>query len=77
MPIHVHLFAYLARYSPTGQEKFDLDPGPGTTVGQLLESLRIPADFEKRALVNGRHAEPSDRLSEGDDVFIYPPAAGG
>lgn len=77
MAIHVHLFAYLAQYSPMGKEKFDLDPEAGTTVGQLLERLRIPVDFEKRVLVNGRHAEPSDHLSEGDDVFIYPPAAGG
>ncbi len=77
MPIHVHLFAHLTKYSPTGQEKFELDLGPGTAVGQLLEKLGIPPDFEKRVLVNGRHAEPSTRLSEGDDVFIYPPAAGG
>jgi molybdopterin synthase sulfur carrier subunit len=77
MSIHVHLFAYLTKYSPTGEEKFGLNLGPGATVGQLLEKLGIPADFEKRVLVNGRHAEPSTPLSEGDDVFIYPPAAGG
>ncbi len=77
MPIHVHLFAYLAQYSPTGKEKFDLDPGPGRTVGQLLEDLGIPRDFEKRVLVNGRHADPWVCVAEGDDVFIYPPAAGG
>jgi molybdopterin converting factor small subunit len=77
MPVRVHLFAYLTKYSPTGGEKFDLDLGPGPTVGQLLEILRIPPDFEKRVLVNGRHADSSTRLSEGDDVFIYPPAAGG
>jgi molybdopterin converting factor small subunit len=77
MPIHVHLFAYLAKYSPTGQEKFDLDPRPGATVAQLLSKLGIPPDFDKRVLVNGRHADPSTCLSEGDDVFIFPPAAGG
>ncbi len=77
MPIHVHLFAYLTKYSPTGKEKFDLDLGPGRTVGQLLEKLKIPMDFEKRVLVNGRHADPSICLAEGDEVFIYPPAAGG
>ena len=77
MPVRVHLFAYLTKYSPTGEEKFDLDLVPGTTAGQLLEKLGIAPDFEKRVLVNGRHADPSIRLSEGDDVFIYPPAAGG
>jgi molybdopterin converting factor small subunit len=77
MPIRVHLFAYLVQYSPTGEEKFDLNLGPETTVGQLTGKLQIPADLEKRVLINGRHAEPSARLSEGDDVFIYPPAAGG
>jgi len=77
MSVHVHLFAYLTKYSPTSQEKFDLDLGPGNTVGQLLEKLGIPPDFEKRVLVNGRHADPLTCLSDGDDVFIFPPAAGG
>jgi molybdopterin converting factor small subunit len=77
MTIRVHLFAYLAKYSPTGKEKFNLDLGPETAVGQILEKLGIPPDIEKRVLVNGRHADPTTRLSEGDDVFIYPPAAGG
>jgi molybdopterin converting factor small subunit len=77
MPIHVHLFAYVARYSPTGREKFDLNLGAEATVGQLIEKLQIPSDLERRVLVNGRQAGPSASLSEGDDVFIYPPAAGG
>jgi molybdopterin converting factor small subunit len=77
MPLRIHLFAYLAKYSPTGEEKFDLDLGPGMTIGQMLEKLRIPGDFEKRVLVNGRHEDLSARLAEGDDVFIFPPAAGG
>jgi molybdopterin converting factor small subunit len=77
MLVRVHLFAYLTKYSPTGQEKFNLDLDSGMTLGQFLEKLRIPADFEKRVLVNGRHAEPSVCLAEGDDVFVYPPAAGG
>jgi molybdopterin converting factor small subunit len=77
MPLHIHLFAYLAKFSPTGQEKFDLEIGPEKTVGQLLDQLQIPADFEKRVLVNGCHADSSARLAEGDDVFIFPPAAGG
>ena len=77
MHVRIHLFAYLAKFSPTGQEKFDLEIDAEKTVGQLLDQLQIPADFEKRVLVNGRHADSSARLAEGDDVFIFPPAAGG
>ncbi len=77
MPIHVHLFAYLAKYSPTGREKFSLGLGPEKTVGRLLEELQIPEDFERRVLVNGRHADSATPLRDGDEVFIYPPAAGG
>ncbi len=77
MTAQVHLFAYLSRFSPTGEEKFPLDLEPGATVGWLIERLGIPEDFEKRVLVNGKHSDESTPLAHGDDVFIYPPAAGG
>ena len=77
MSVRVQLFAYLSKFSPTGQEKFELDLEPEATVGWLIARLKIPSDFEKMVLVNGRQANPSRRLAEGDDVFIFPPAAGG
>jgi molybdopterin converting factor small subunit len=77
MTIHVQLFAYLSKFSLSGQEKFQLEVGPDATVGWLLGNLKIPPDFERMVLVNGRRANPETRLAEGDDVFIFPPAAGG
>jgi len=79
MSVRVQLFAYLSRFSPTGQEKFELELElePEATVGWLLSRLKIPSDFEKMVLVNGRQANPSIRLADGDDVFIFPPSAGG
>lgn len=77
MFIRVQLFAYLARFSPNGEEKFRFDLEPGATVAWLLDRLQIPAEFEKMVLVNGQRARPSTQLGEEDDVFIFPPAAGG
>jgi hypothetical protein len=40
MTVRIHLLGYLARYSPSGQEKFKLDLAPEATVGALLESIQ-------------------------------------
>jgi molybdopterin converting factor small subunit len=77
MSIRVQLFAYLSRFSPNGEEKFRLDLEPGATVASLLDKIQIPADFEKAVLVNGVRASLSRVLADEDDVFIFPPAAGG
>jgi molybdopterin converting factor small subunit len=77
MTIRVHLLGYLAKYSPTGQEKFTLDLSPGATVGALLKGIGFPAETEKMILVNGRQANPAASLAEGDEVFVFSPAAGG
>jgi len=77
MTVNVQLLGYLAKYSPTGKETFKLELGPQATIGQLLEKIEFPPDVEKMVLVNGRQANHSIPLAEGDDVFIFAPAAGG
>lgn len=75
--IDVHLLGYLAKYSPTEKETFKLELDPEATIGQLLAKLKIPPDVEKMVLVNGRQANHSTQLANGDAVFIFSPAAGG
>ncbi len=77
MVIRVHLLGYLARFSPTQTEKFQLDLGNDATVHALLEKIHFPPDFEKMILVNGHQANSSSLLAEGDEVFIFTPASGG
>ncbi len=77
MRVDVQLLGYLARFSPTEKEKFQMDLEPGATVAHVLEKVRFPPDLQKMILLNGRQANPSTRLAEGDDVFIFSPATGG
>lgn len=77
MIIDVQLLGYLAKYSPTGKETFKVELGSDAAVSQLLARLKFPADIERMVLVNGRQANPSTPLTEGDEVFIFAPAAGG
>ncbi len=77
MIINIHLLGYLARFSPTKEEKFKLELPGEATVGQVLKKVEFPADLEKVLLVNGRHATGSTQLADGDEIFVFMPAAGG
>ena len=77
MMIHIHLLGYLARFSPTKQEKFKLNLPGGATVSQILEEIKFPDDLEKVVLVNGCRGNGSAQLAEGDEVYIFIPEAGG
>jgi len=77
MRIDVQLLGYLARYSPVEKETFKLELEAEATIGQLLTKLNIPPDVEKMVLVNGHQANHSTQLADGDEVFIFSPAAGG
>jgi len=77
MMIDIHLLGYLAKFSPTKQEKFKLELPEETTVSQVLKEIEFPVDLEKVVLVNGRHADGSTRLADGDEIFVFVPAAGG
>jgi len=77
MRINVQLLGYVVKYSPTGKETFKLEMDLDATIGGLLAKINMPEEVEKMVLVNGRQANPSTRLVEGDEVFIFSPAAGG
>ena len=75
--IDIHLLGYLARFSPTKKEKFQLELPNGATVSQLVEKVEFPADLSKVVLVNGHHGNGSTQLADGDEVSIFIPEAGG
>jgi molybdopterin converting factor small subunit len=77
--VEVHLTATLRTYLPPGAsgDHVVLDLPPGTTVAQVVHSLRIPAALERLTVVNGQDAAPDRELSEGDVLSLFPPLAGG
>ena len=79
MKVAVHLTATLRVYLPAGTrgDGVVLDVPEGTTVDQVVHSLRIPAQLERLTVVNGRDAGPDQLLAEGDVLSVFPPLAGG
>lgn len=79
MNVDIALFAYLANHQPDGRggrasRAFDL--AGGTTIAEVITSLGLP-DEPRIVFVNGKHAEESAALHEGDRLAIFPPVAGG
>lgn len=77
MRVDVHLLGYLAQFSPTGKERFNVELPGEAAVDQLLDSIKFPGGMERMILVNGFQAHLFTRLQDGDEVFIFAPAAGG
>jgi molybdopterin converting factor small subunit len=76
--VRVRLFADLRRFLPRGADgplAYCL-PG-GATVGSLLEQIGVSAELEVTAGVNGRLAQRSTALSDGDEVDLFSPMEGG
>lgn len=76
MRITVELFGFPAGYGPGGRGAFPLELDTGDTVGRLIERLTSPDD-PLMILINGQRADASRLLNDGDEVFIFIPAAGG
>ena len=50
---------------------------PGTTVGAIVAELDIPEDELGVILINGRHGRIDQRLSEDDNLSLFPLIGGG
>jgi molybdopterin converting factor small subunit len=77
--VEVHLFATLAAYLPAGTsgDSVTLEVADGTTVGELVQVLKIPEHLDCMTVVNGRDVPSDHRLIDGDALSLFPPLAGG
>ena len=79
MKVEVKLFANFREFLPPGTDGYSLflEVEAGTTIGGVLEILRIPDSIPMLALVNGIHRKFDDAMQPGDVLSLFPPVAGG
>jgi len=74
MRVTVKLFATFRK------GRFDVDVRevpPGTTVSRIAKEVDLPEKEIGIVLVNGRHANLSRALADGDTLAIFPLVGGG
>jgi molybdopterin converting factor small subunit len=80
MLITVHIYAHLRYYLPEPDESIaekEWDVPEGSTVGFVLEKLKMPKEIRVTVLVNNNSANQRAVLNEGDVIHIVPQMAGG
>ena len=79
MKVEVRLFANLAKLLPPGSQnkRATMTVKKGTTVGEMLDEMKIPPQITNIVMVNGTHSDREAVLKEGDVVSVFPPIAGG
>lgn len=78
MRVDVALFASLSGFHPEpgrGHTRTYEFAG-GITIAEVIEMLGLP-DEPRIVFIDGRHAEESAVLEEGQRLAIFPPVAGG
>ena len=76
MVVNVRLVSLFAKYMKNHpDDKVNLTEG--TTVRGLAESLGLPLKLVRIITVNGKQEDLDKVLSDGDLVYVFPPALGG
>lgn len=79
MEVQVHLYAALKKFSDEARQggAFAVSIQEGTTLGDLIEVVRVPRGLAKIVFVNGIRREDDHVLAHGDRVGLFPAIAGG
>jgi sulfur-carrier protein len=76
--VSVKLFATLKRYLPPGSVGgMTLTLPQGSTVQDVVDALKIPRDHAGMLVANDTYVQPDTRLTDGLQLSIFPPLAGG
>jgi sulfur carrier protein ThiS len=71
------MYGPLQRFNQDGKPRAELDLEDNLTVHDLLASLGMDMDEPWNAALNGTLARPSDKLSDGSLLLVFPPIEGG
>lgn len=77
MRVLVEVYGDLQRFLKDGQQRVALEVEEHTTVIGVLIKLGIDVKEPWNASLNGTLAAPSDPVSEGATILVFPPIAGG
>lgn len=77
MKIEVKLFATLRPYIKGICDAGTMEFPFGTTVQDIVTTLKIPDEEVRLIFVNGKHETPGYVLSDGDRLGLFPPVGGG
>ena len=77
MRVTVEMHGPLQRFNKGGQPRAELELEGNLTVRDLLVSLGMDMDEPWNAALDGTLAKPSDKVSEGSLLMVFPPIDGG
>lgn len=79
MKVNVKLYATLTKYAGGSimHDPLEVELPEASSLNELYDKLGIPRDEVKTAFVNSAMQSPDHRLSDGDEVGIFPPVGGG
>jgi len=77
MHVTVEMYGPFQQYNKGGQRRAELDLEDDLTVRDLLTSLGVDVNEPWNAGLNGSLASPSDRVSDGSLLIVFPPIEGG
>ena len=76
MKLKVKLVSIFAKYAREDEDGLTRIEVPATVRG-LAKYLGLPINRVRIVTVNGRQGDLQTTLSDGDEVYIFPPAIGG
>ena len=77
MRVTIEMYGPLRRFNKGGQPRAELDLQDDLTVRDLLVNLGMDMDEPWNAALDGTLAAPSDKLSDGSLLLVFPPIEGG
>ncbi|MFH1604332.1 MAG: MoaD/ThiS family protein [Pseudomonadota bacterium] len=77
MRVTIEMYGQFQKFNKGGQLRADLDIEDDLTVSGLLASLGMDLNAPWNAGLNGTLAKPSDKLSEGSQLIVFPAVDGG